>query len=132
MVTQNARNLWNHRFARKIKLNINNRAPKPCTSCSHKTLADILPQRMEKTSIEINYIQTMCWFNNTIVDIACAGKMYHLNGKVEEKYTYHFGSNFNSSIISENGIYAFIYNKTGTKGLLLKNGELLREINRSY
>lgn len=87
---------------------------------------------MEKTSIEINYIQTMCWFNNTIVDIACAGKMYHLNGKVEEKYTYHFGSNFNSSIISENGIYAFIYNKTGTKGLLLKNGELLREINRSY
>jgi hypothetical protein len=87
---------------------------------------------MERTIIETKYTQTICWFNNTIVDIASAGKMYHLNGKVEEKLTYHFGSNFNSSIISENGIYAFIYNKKGTKGLLLKNGELLREINRSY
>lgn len=87
---------------------------------------------MKKTIIETNYTQTICWFNNTIIDIACAGKIYYENGNVEEMHKYHFGSNFDCSIISENGIYAFIYNKKGTKGLLLKNGEILREINRSY
>ena len=39
---------------------------------------------------------------------------------------------FDSAIISADGEYAFIYKKLGTKGLLLKNGELVREINRSY
>ena len=87
---------------------------------------------MRKTTINTNGTQTICWFNNAIVDIVCGGKMYYLDGKIEEKLKYHFGSSFDSSLISDNGVYAFIYKKTGTKGLLLKNGEILREINRSY
>jgi hypothetical protein len=87
---------------------------------------------MRKTTINTNGTLTICWFNNAIVDIVCGGKIYYLDGKIEEKLKYHFGATFDSSIISDNGVYAFIYKKTGTKGLLLKNGEIVREINRSY
>ena len=45
------------------------------------------------------------------------------------KYTFGFGD---TAITSSDGQYAFIYQKLGTKGLLLKNGDILREINRSY
>ena len=56
--------------------------------------------------------------------------MYSLDGEIKQlSQTYGFG---NSAISSLDGIYAFIYEKLGTKGLLLKNGELIREINRSY
>lgn len=54
-------------------------------------------------------MQTICWVDNSIVDWTSAGKRYTLDGQ-----------------------YAFIYQKPGIKGLLLKNGEILREINRSY
>ena len=87
---------------------------------------------MNKTTLNTNGIASICWFNNAIVDIPFCGKMYYLDGKIEDKFKYHFGSIFDSSIISDDGVYSFIYKKTGTKGLLLKNGEILREINRSY
>jgi hypothetical protein len=63
-----------------------------------------------------------------IVDWAGGGS-YSLDGKVTQFGGYGFGD---SAISSANGDYVFIYQKLGTKGLLLKNGQLLREINRSY
>lgn len=86
---------------------------------------------MKRQSIKTNYLQTICWVDNTIVDYASAGKKYTLDGQVKElyKYTFRFGD---TAITSSDGQYAFIYQKLGTKGLLLKNGDVLREINRSY
>lgn len=74
---------------------------------------------------------TIAWFGDSIVDWANAGRKYSLDNKVIQlgHYSYGFGD---AAIISEDGVYAFIYKRLGTKGLLLKNGELLREINRSY
>lgn len=88
-------------------------------------------QKMKRQSIKTNNLQTICWFHNSVVDWASAGKQYTLNGKVNElhKYTFGFGD---TAISSTDGKYAFVYQKLGTKGLLLKNGDLLREINRSY
>lgn len=76
-------------------------------------------------------MQTICWVDNTIVDYASAGKKYTLDGQVKELYKYTFGFG-DTAITSSDGQYAFIYQKLGTKGLLLKNGDILREINRSY
>ncbi|MES1226919.1 MAG: hypothetical protein ABUT20_66205 [Bacteroidota bacterium] len=86
---------------------------------------------MKRQSIKTNYLQTICWMGNSIIDWASAGKRYTPGGQVDElfKYTFGFGD---SAITSSDGQYAFIYQKLGTKGLLLKNGEILREINRSY
>jgi hypothetical protein len=74
----------------------------------------------------------MCWIDNAIVDWALGGKLYFPDGQTRNIGRYHFGFNFDSCVISDDGQYSVIYQKLGTKGLLLKNGEILREINRSY
>jgi len=87
---------------------------------------------MERKTIAANYLKTIAWYDNTLVDWSKAGKQYSLDDdKITQlaRYTYGFGD---AAIISPDGVYAFIYNRLGTKGLLLKNGKLLREINRSY
>jgi hypothetical protein len=85
---------------------------------------------MQIQTITANYLKTICWKDNSIVDWV-GGTTYSLDGTVK-KHGYVYEFSFDSAIGSPNGIYAFVYQKLGTKGLLLKNGELLREINRSY
>ena len=87
---------------------------------------------MRSQTISASYLRTICWIGNTIIDWASGGKQYLLDGKIKELGKYHFQFPFDSAISSENGRYAFIYQRLGTKGLLLKDGEILREINRSY
>lgn len=86
---------------------------------------------MKRQTIKTNYLQTICWADDAIVDYASAGKKYTLDGQVNELYKYTFGFG-DTAITSSDGQYVFIYQKLGTKGLLLKNGDILREINRSY
>ncbi len=71
------------------------------------------------------------WRGNDLVDWVNGGSIYSLNGEFQHSgraYSYRF----DSAIQSNNGIYAVIYEKLGTKGLLLKNGEIIRELNRSF
>lgn len=77
-------------------------------------------------------LQTIDWFNDEIVDWSSAGKSLSLTGNTRQLNKYHFGFNFDGSISSVDGVYAFIFQRLGTKGLLLKNGEIMREIDRSY
>jgi hypothetical protein len=85
---------------------------------------------MKRHTLTANFIKTICWNNNIIVDWA-SGTKYLLDGCTKQ-----FGSlyayTFDSALSSSNGEYVFIYKKLGTKGILLKNGELLREINRPF
>ncbi len=87
---------------------------------------------MKRTTIKTNYLRTIDWFENNVIDWNSAGTQYFENGETKQLQKYHFGFVCDGSITSENGEYVLIYQKLGTKGLLLKNGELLREINRSY
>jgi hypothetical protein len=87
---------------------------------------------MYRKTLEANSLQTISWLEDTIIDWANSGRQYFLNGQVKEMGSYGFAFPFDSSVTSENGIYSVIYQKLGTKGILLKNGKLLREINRSY
>lgn len=86
---------------------------------------------MKRQSLNTNYLETICWVGDAIVDWASAGTTYSLDGQAKELYknSYGFGD---AAITSSDGQYAFIFKRLGTKGLLLKNGEILREINRSY
>ncbi len=77
-------------------------------------------------------LQTINWYEDKIVDWSNAGTLYALSGQKRQLNNYTFGFNFDSAIHSVNGKYIFIYQKLGTKGLLIKDGEILREINRSY
>jgi len=86
---------------------------------------------MTRTTIATGRINTISWVNIDIVDWASGGSQYSMDGSTRQSSLY-YGFNFDGSINTTDGKYAFIYQKLGTKGLLLKNGELLREINRSY
>lgn len=87
---------------------------------------------MKRKTLKADSFETICWFGDSIIDWGCAGTQYSLNGEIKQLSKYHLTFNFDGAITSEDGNYAFIYQRIGTKGLLLKNGELLREINRSY
>lgn len=87
---------------------------------------------MQRKTIEAYSLRTIDWFDNKVVDWNSAGTQYLENGEKKQLHKYHHGFVCDGSITSENGEYVLIFQKLGTKGLLLKNGELLREINRSY
>ncbi|QEC78662.1 hypothetical protein [Mucilaginibacter ginsenosidivorax] len=86
---------------------------------------------MTRTTLTAGRLNTISWLNDNIVDWAAGGNHYSIDGSTKESNSY-YAFNFDGSINTTDGQYAFIYQKLGTKGLLLKNGELLREINRSY
>ncbi|MEM9718908.1 MAG: hypothetical protein AAGA10_06665 [Bacteroidota bacterium] len=87
---------------------------------------------IERTSITCsNAPVSLSWQGDTLVDWVAGGNVYHINGEFEHKgigYAYKF----DSAIQSEDGKYAVIYERLGTKALLLKSGEILRELNRSF
>jgi len=87
---------------------------------------------MTRRTIKTNFLQTIDWLNGNIVDWVSAGQQYSLDGQQKQLSKYHYAFSFDGSITSQDGQYAFIYKRLGTKGILLKNGEILREINRSY
>lgn len=87
---------------------------------------------MTRQTIKTNYLQTIDWFGGNIIDWVSAGQLYSLDGQQTQIAKYHYAFSFDSSITSQDGKYAFIYKRLGTKGILLKNGELIREINRTY
>ncbi|MFN8358405.1 MAG: hypothetical protein U0264_00690 [Candidatus Kapaibacterium sp.] len=86
---------------------------------------------MQRQTIQANFLKTICWLDDSIIDFASAGTQYTMDGRAEELLKYSF-TYFDSAITSSDGQYAFLYKKLGTKGVLLKNGKQMREINRSY
>ena len=87
---------------------------------------------MTRQTIRTNYLQTIDWLNDSVVDWVCGGQLYSLNGGQKQIGTSHYAFSFDASITSADGQYAFVYKRLGTKGLLLKHGEIIREINRPY
>ncbi|MFD1469937.1 hypothetical protein ACFQ48_17040 [Hymenobacter caeli] len=87
---------------------------------------------MRHQTLEAPGLQTIAWVGDALVDWACAGQLYGLDGERRQLGESHYSFSFDRALTSTDGQYAFLYQKLGTKGLLLKNGEMLREINRSY
>lgn len=87
---------------------------------------------MNRQTIPASSIQSIDWYNDTIIDWAYNGNIYHGDGSSKQLYQHHFAYGFDSAISSNDGKYAFIYKRLGTKGLLLKKGKVIREINRTY
>lgn len=74
---------------------------------------------------------SLVWAENDLKDWVGNGRTFSLNGE-SKGVSYGKQYKFDSVIQSDNGVYTIVYEKLGTKGVLLKNGEILREINRSY
>lgn len=76
-------------------------------------------------------IRSLCWRGDELVDWVSGGNSYSLDGTEHEarvNYAYHF----DAATASPDGRHAVIYKRLGTKGLLLDNGRIVRELNRSF
>lgn len=86
-----------------------------------------------RQAIHTNFLGTIDWVDDYIVDWRSGGKKYFLNGADDEQPTgYYYAFDFDASITSQDGKYALLYKRLGTKAILLRDGIILREINRSY
>ncbi|MDQ3750350.1 MAG: hypothetical protein M3367_15255 [Acidobacteriota bacterium] len=75
-------------------------------------------------------VATLCWQGEFLVDYVGINK-YSLSGEIISRnvnWTYRF----DKAISSPDGKYSVILENYGTKGLILEDDRLIREINRSY
>ncbi|MFD3164436.1 hypothetical protein [Herpetosiphon sp. NSE202] len=76
-------------------------------------------------------VRSLCWNNNSLIDWVAGGTRYQLDGKIKRSATV-YPYPFDAAVQSASGEVVVIYQRLGTKGLVLKNGKIVREINRSY
>jgi hypothetical protein len=82
-------------------------------------------------SMKRDRVRSLCWHGDELIDWAIGGNRYQLDGTISESRVY-WGYKFDNAVTSPGGRYAVIYETLGTKALILKEGNMLREINRSY
>jgi hypothetical protein len=81
--------------------------------------------------IPANGVRSLVWDGESLVDWVSGGERYFLSGETSPahaRYAYPF-----DAVASLTGSsFSVIYTRTGTKGLVLRNGEVIRELNRSF
>jgi len=70
-------------------------------------------------------------YDDGLIDWVRGGTTLYFDGRLEAA-TVRYAYRFDAAVVSPCGRYAVIYERLGTKGLVLREGKLLREINRSF
>src|SRR5262245_25979248 len=83
------------------------------------------------TEIRASNVKSLIWDGNDLVDWVAGGQRYRLSGETIRAYV-NFAYAFDAAIASPSGDYVLIYSRLGTKGLLIRGGSIVREINRSF
>lgn len=76
-------------------------------------------------------VRSLVWRGNVLVDWVAGGVVYALGGSATQPRV-NYAYRFDTATASPSGRYAVIYERLGTKGIVLDNGTVLREINRSF
>ncbi|CAN5505537.1 hypothetical protein BH10ACI2_BH10ACI2_09820 [soil metagenome] len=85
-----------------------------------------------KVDLKGNEIRSLCWIGNELVDIAGGYKRISPETGDIAHGSVSWGYRFDSVASSVGGDYVVLSERFGTKALLLKYGQIVREINRSY
>lgn len=75
--------------------------------------------------------RSLCWRGDTLVDWVGGGVRYELDGSCSHPAV-NYAYAFDYAVVSSDGLYTALVARLGTKGLILKDGRILREINRSF
>lgn len=75
--------------------------------------------------------RSLCWNGDALFDWVDGGIRYGLDGRSADPHV-RYAYRFDRAVMSPDGRYAILYEVLGTKGLVLKEGKVLREINRSF
>src|SRR5262245_32839629 len=90
-----------------------------------------LMREIERVTIPAVAVRSLVWRGDELVDWVDGCKIYRLDGsKTERRVSYAY--RFDTAVASPGGRFAVIHERLGTKGLLLDDGKILREINRSF
>lgn len=76
-------------------------------------------------------IRSLVWDGDSLVDWVDGGERYKLNGEVVPSRL-RYGYVFDAVVSLADSSFSAIYTRCGTKGLILRDGQVHREINRSY
>jgi hypothetical protein len=76
-------------------------------------------------------VRSLVWNGDELIDWASGGTRFLLSGETVPNSVYYPYS-FDAAVMSPSGEFAVIYTRLGTKGLVLRRGKIVREINRSY
>jgi hypothetical protein len=85
----------------------------------------------EIARIETSGVNSLVWAGDELIDWASGGRRFRLDGTMVDRavsYAYRFDAAFQSP----SGEFAVLYERLGTKGLVLQRGKIIREINRSF
>lgn len=76
-------------------------------------------------------VGSLTWCGDMLVDWVRGGRVFYLDGRCEDPHV-AWGFPFDAACATTNGRFAVVYQRLGTKALLLREGKILRELNRSY
>jgi hypothetical protein len=88
--------------------------------------------KFSRKLIPATKVGSLTWRGDTLVDWVGGIQVFHLDGKHEKSLLHWGGFGFDAAAATSDGRYVVIYKRLGTKALLLRDGEILRELNRSY
>jgi hypothetical protein len=76
-------------------------------------------------------VASLVWCGDELVDWVAGGVRYGLDGSSTSASRF-YAYRFDAAVGTPDGEWAVLYTRLGTKGLLLRNHDLVRELDRSY
>ena len=74
-------------------------------------------------------VRSLIWEGDSLIDWVSGGARYSLDGSTESR-DFEYDDKFDSAISSPSGHYVVLYARTGTAGVLLHRGEIVRHLSR--
>ncbi len=85
----------------------------------------------KETKIPCTSVQSLAWSDDHLIDWIGGRCRYYLDGS-KSASGYYYAYSFDACAVSPSGNYAAIYKRLETKGLICRQEQLIREINRSF
>jgi hypothetical protein len=87
--------------------------------------------KLSQSVIPATGVASLAWCGEKLVDWIGGSRVFHLDGKCEDARVI-WAFSFDAVRSTSDGRYAILYQRLGTKALLLRDGQYLRELNRSF
>ncbi len=87
--------------------------------------------KFAEREIEHGSVRSLVWQGDDLIDWVAGGTRFSPDGTITAA-TACFAGDFDAAIATIAGDIAVIYKRLGTKAIVLENGQVVREINRSF
>ncbi len=84
-----------------------------------------------QSSFNATGVRSLCWRGDQLVDWVGGGRAFASDG-TEQRRKVNYAYRFDAATASPDGRFVVIYERLGTKGLLLHDGRVVRELDRSF